>query len=467
MKCKHCGRPLDPSKPTCGYCGAKCPPVRSGKHARKQGRTEKNETLTGGFPSWLGPTACAVAVLLILAGVLSMFLGGNGGIVNDPPPVQQAQVLVSVPEDTSEGTSEGETEDSAETTEEMTLPSEHQFQSKEKWANAYYDTMLEFEEDHSSVNAERGIKYRFLYIDDDKIPELYMQAGDASALYTYAQNEVKRIYQAETAADEKLIGVRTRCGTYLSSSINEANERYSVNSLRSGIVNEEESYHTDGDECIINGASVDLVSFTQFVRAKQAAYQLADIPVYYKNDALMALETAALGKNIPEPAPEEETVSLEELTDQSAALAERAASVSSGSKRFVVYAGMYTWSQAQALCEEKGGHLAYIKSAADYEAVMDAIGKADSSLSYLWVGGKTSISDSGSVTARWNDGTATSYLDNAGLWFGSEPSGSDGDTREPYMMLWNLGDGWSFNDNSDACVSMYESGSMGYVCELD
>ena len=461
MKCKYCGRPLDPSKPTCGYCGAKRPPVRSG--SGKRSKASGGAVPARRLPSWLIPTACAVAVLLILAGILAMFFGGNSGIVNDPPPVQQAQVLVSVTEATSEETSE----DSAETTEEMTLPTEHDFQSKEKWANDYYETMRGFEEDHSSVNAERGIKYRLLYIDDDKIPELYMQAGEASALYTYAQDEVKRIYAAETAADEKLIGVRTRCGTYLSSSINEENERYSVNSLRSGIVSEEESYHTDGDECIINGEAVDLVSFTQFVRAKQAAYQLTDIPVYYKNDALKALENAALGKDIPKAAPEEETVSLEELTDQSAQRAERAASVSTGNKRFVVYTGMYTWSQAQAQCEEKGGHLAYIKSAADYQAVMDAIDEADSSLSYLWVGGRTSISDSGSVTARWNDGTATTYLDNESLWFGSEPSGRDGDIREPYMMLWNLGDGWSFNDNSDSCVDLYESGSMGYICEFD
>ena len=98
---------------------------------------------------------------------------------------------------------------------------------------------------------------------------------------------------------------------------------------------------------------------------------------------------------------------------------------------------------------------------------MDAIKKADSGLSYLWVGGQTTInSDGETVTAKWSDGSSTSYLDSAKLWFGHEPSGKDGSTLEPYMMLWNPGSGWSFNDNSDSCVGIYASGTIGYVCQF-
>lgn len=457
MKCKYCGKPMDPSSSVCEHCGKK---QYSSKKTGSQGNA-------AAFPRWLVPAAAIAAILLIAAGVLALLLG-NPPVKNPPEQDSDVSVVVTNPpteetEEASETVTETETQTEAET--------EPPFKSDVDWANAYYETMQEFEGDHKDVNPERGIKYRLLYIDDDEIPELFIQSGDASALYTYAQDEVKRIYRAESPLDEKLIGVRTRCGTYLSSRVNSEGERFAVNTLRNGTVTESESYHSDGNTNIVNGTEVNLVSYTQFVRAKQAAYQLTDIPIYYRAEALKALEKAAKGEDIPDVAPEETTVALsgpdeKRTTTVTGATAEASEASQSGDKRFTVYAGTYTWSQAKAQCEAKGGHLAYIKSAEDYNSVMEAVRAADASLSYLWVGGQTTITSNG-VIAKWNDGSSTSYLDSAGLWFGHEPSGKDGDITEPYMMLWNPGGGWSFNDNSDSCVDIYASGTMGYICEFD
>ena len=526
MKCKHCGRTLDPDSQFCKYCGSRRARPATGQrpvesqphreisddepttwfaaeqnarvaaqnHQTEQDAPHKSQAMprprssqrppephtkpsdklyiqdepmirkapasaqTAQLPKWIIPAICIAAVALLLTGVLVM-LGGK----QPSDPTQEVILETTLPietEATTEAPSETETEPETEppTTEPV-------FECDADWAQAYYDQILSFEKAHKDINADRGLKYRLLYIDDNEVPELYMQAGDANALYTYEDDETVKIYEAKSADDEKLVGVRTRRGVYFSSRINEDGERYAVNALKDGKVTETETYRASGDEYTINGSSVDLVEFTQYVRAKQANYQLTDIPIYTKAELLDAMQDAAESEELPEMASEEAPIDIpdhEEDEDEEDEDGEE-----TGEKRFEVFAGDVTWSQAQARCKEKGGHLAYIKSESDWNAVMDAIKKADSGLSYLWVGGQTTIgSDGKTVTAKWSDGSSTSYLDSAKLWFGHEPSGKDGSTLEPYMMLWNPGSGWSFNDNSDSCVGIYASGTIGYVCQF-
>lgn len=483
MKCKYCGRPLDPEWQFCNYCGEKQRAQRQQniqrqQHPQRKQPSQKMQNLQEQpyasrrdyaprvappapqpaapalqqLRKWMIPAVCIVAIAVLIICIVILVNGkkDSGERLEATEPTTAA--ITSASEETTEEMTEAETE--AEPTEETQPP----FVTDCAWAQSYYDTILAFEEDHADFNPEKNVKYRLLYIDDNEIPELFIQAGDATALYTIVDDEAKRIYSANSAAEEKLIGVRTRCGTYLMSRTSDEMQRYSVNTLKDGEATEIEAYRAEGDTYTLNGAQADLVGFTQFVRAKQAAYQLTDIPVYKKAELLDALLNAADGKNIPEMAGEEETVETQEYTEDETLETDD----ETGEKHYKVVAGNMTWSEAQAACKAAGGHLAYIKSAEDYAAVKAAIG--DTSLKYLWVGGKTSIASDGTVTAKWADGSSTSYLDSAGLWFGHEPSGKDGDTLEPYMMLWNVG-GWSFNDNSDSCVSIYESGTMGYILE--
>lgn len=464
MKCKYCGKPLDPDKPFCKYCGerrqAQLPEGKPTKPAAPP-------SLADQMPRWILPAAAIAAAALLITCVIAIVQRSR----------TSAPAIAETPDETVALTNATVEETEPETfpeTETETEPTEAPFSTDVAWIQAYHDSILTFEEDHPDVNPDRNIKYRLLYIDDNEIPELLMQAGDSTALYTVSVDEgdaddpdddtaeTTRIYSSASSQTEKFLGVRTRCGTFLTSRLTDGGERYAVNSLQNGKVTEVESYRSEGETYTVNGEAADLVSFTQYVRAKQASYQLTDLPVYHKSDLFAAMERAATGDDIPEPASEVELPELTTVNPTSATDTTDAADTETGEKHFTVVAGNMTWSQAQAAAKAKGGHLAYIKNAEDFAAVKKAIG--DTELKYLWVGGKTSIGSDGTVTAKWADGSSTSYLDSAGLWFGHEPSGKDGDILEPYMMLWNV-DGWSFNDNSDACVDIYAAGSMGYILE--
>jgi hypothetical protein len=117
------------------------------------------------------------------------------------------------------------------------------------------------------------MKYRLLYINDDETPELYMQAGDNSSLYTIVDDEAKPILEAKRQSDERLSGIRTRRGLFLTYSKDDEIETYTVNRLRNGEVSPVETYISEDGSYTIDGSSVDLVEFTQHVRAKQANYQ--------------------------------------------------------------------------------------------------------------------------------------------------------------------------------------------------
>ena len=63
------------------------------------------------------------------------------------------------------------------------------------------------------------------------------------------------------------------------------------------------------------------------------------------------------------------------------------------------------------------------------------------------------------------------YINENNLWFNGEPSGYDPKASnydyEPYIMLWNIKEQWSFNDNSDVALDTYKHEYFGYICEFD
>ncbi|MBR1592943.1 MAG: C-type lectin domain-containing protein [Ruminococcus sp.] len=169
-------------------------------------------------------------------------------------------------------------------------------------------------------------------------------------------------------------------------------------------------------------------------------------------------------ETIPETVPETEPVTEEDKI--SVEVAEPPTDPPVQNKRFIICIGACTWEQAEQECQEKGGHLAYIKSRQEYDEIIRSLQGLN--LRYLWLGGKTSMSD-GSVTASWTDGSSLDFIYDNGLWYEGEPSGYDRDraTVEPYIMLWNIKDNWSFNDNSNTSLSTYKHEYFGYICEID
>ncbi|MDD6268536.1 MAG: lectin-like protein [Oscillospiraceae bacterium] len=138
-------------------------------------------------------------------------------------------------------------------------------------------------------------------------------------------------------------------------------------------------------------------------------------------------------------------------------------------KEFIVISEACSWTEAKSRCEEMGGHLAYITCDEDFNEILSQLSKTQ--LKYVWLGGRSYISDDGTVTAEWLNGDDFSYIEREGLWFGSEPSGrdytSDGQPLEPYIMMWQVKDKWSLNDNSDLALSCYRKERIGFICEID
>lgn len=138
-------------------------------------------------------------------------------------------------------------------------------------------------------------------------------------------------------------------------------------------------------------------------------------------------------------------------------------------KTFIVVSEACTWEDAKLRCEEMGGHLAYITCAEDYNEILRQL--SSTSLKFIWLGGTTSISSNGNVSATWLNGEGLDYINNNNLWYKNEPSGRDySDSNmpyEPYIMLWQIDDKWSFNDNSNLVIQYYKDYRIGYICEID
>lgn len=139
---------------------------------------------------------------------------------------------------------------------------------------------------------------------------------------------------------------------------------------------------------------------------------------------------------------------------------------STHTSRYEIFADDVTWEEANALCIQKGGHLATITDAAEeQELIKMAEAKG---LSYVWLGGYTSYDSYNDVFAHWITGEEFSYQN----WAAGEPSRQDRDgIPEWYLMLWNIKSlgGWTWNDQRNDPMSEvdYMSGKIGYICEYE
>jgi len=131
--------------------------------------------------------------------------------------------------------------------------------------------------------------------------------------------------------------------------------------------------------------------------------------------------------------------------------------------KYEIFLENVTWEQAKTLCENKGGHLATVRSEEQLSEIID-LAKAKGA-SFVWLGAYRASN------GHWYyvTGDALSYT----KWDINEPSAVDMDgTREDYLLLWyraNSGT-WSYNDMRNDPVSVARatySGKLAYVCEYD
>ena len=116
--------------------------------------------------------------------------------------------------------------------------------------------------------------------------------------------------------------------------------------------------------------------------------------------------------------------------------------------------GNFTWWEAHADAEERGGHIA----TPDTQEEFDTIAKlgTDNGMVFLWLNAYVDdVSEWDS--ASWMSGGAVGYTN----WYSGEPSGGD----EYYLAMFSVNGTWYNNDTANS-VSEY-SGKKGYVLQID
>lgn len=131
--------------------------------------------------------------------------------------------------------------------------------------------------------------------------------------------------------------------------------------------------------------------------------------------------------------------------------------------RYEIIPADVSWTDANAECILRGGHLATISSEEEMDQLI-ALAE-DSGLRFLWIGGYTSVYGS-QAFGHWVTGEPFSYT----AWYDGEPSRNDMDgTPEMYIMMWKINNAWSWNDqrNDPASDLNYFVGNTGYICEYE
>ena len=162
-----------------------------------------------------------------------------------------------------------------------------------------------------------------------------------------------------------------------------------------------------------------------------------------------------------EPDPEEEST-------ENATPAEDPPAADPPEHRYEVVRADITWTDAKAACEAKGGHLATITSAEEFDTIV-SLAKREG-IEFVWLGGQTA-SGSTPNNGEWITGEPFTFS----RWYEGEPSHQDVDgTPEQYIELWHVKatDEWSMNDERDRPLDVpasaqYMSGNMGYACEYE
>lgn len=126
---------------------------------------------------------------------------------------------------------------------------------------------------------------------------------------------------------------------------------------------------------------------------------------------------------------------------------------------YTVVTGDVTWEEANRQAQQSGGYLVTITSQQEQDTVC-ALAE-QSGLTYLWLGAECI-----NGTFAWGTGEPFAYTN----WYPGEPSGTDTDgVLEPFLCMWNVGEGWSWNDQRNDIVAGYSAaaGKIGYIVEYE
>lgn len=127
---------------------------------------------------------------------------------------------------------------------------------------------------------------------------------------------------------------------------------------------------------------------------------------------------------------------------------------------FEVVRSDISWTDAEQRAREMGGHLAIIRSEADFNRIT-SLAEAQG-LDFVWIG---LFRVNGAL--QWVDPAAEGWYN----WGPGQPSVTDTDgTAENFVLLWHTDSGWVYNDSRNNPAAAYPSsysGRIGFVCEYD
>ncbi|HBE09051.1 MAG TPA: hypothetical protein DCY81_00710, partial [Lachnospiraceae bacterium] len=134
-------------------------------------------------------------------------------------------------------------------------------------------------------------------------------------------------------------------------------------------------------------------------------------------------------------------------------------------KGYEVIAADISWTEANAEAIRRGGHLITITSQEEMDTAVKLA--EEKNLEFVWIGGYTSVRN-GSAYGHWITGEDFSYQ----AWYNKEPSRTDKDgAEEMYIMLWKIGDEWSWNDQRNDPIKdtglEYFKSKTGYIIEFE
>ena len=129
--------------------------------------------------------------------------------------------------------------------------------------------------------------------------------------------------------------------------------------------------------------------------------------------------------------------------------------VSKGSqkhKTFTIVHQPMTWTEAEAYCEQHGGHLACINSQDEWDQAKAAMAANDHDI--YWIGGRI---QNGSFA--WVDGSDFSFSE----WAAGEPNNENGD--ENYLVVYRVDGVYAWYDAPNDISSFYKSTALGFLME--
>lgn len=321
--------------------------------------------------------------------------------------------------------------------------------SDDGWKAAYLEVIdnMNPREDYVSVSA---FSCDLIYLDDDDIPEMYFaysywESPSYGGIYTYRNGKAELTFTFESG--DQFYSYKERSGdlaVYRMYSLVDDILFYHLGDTKEWKHFKCE-YGEPSCDYYIDGGKKSEAQYAADLSAALDGYK--PIELLSPNQLISRIETGTVST-----AEEIGGSLLPGLSDT----------------KFLICKDAVTWEQAEKLCEERGGHLAYIKTDEDFKAITAELAKTG--LKFVWVGAKSETA-AGVTFGRWIDNSAMTYVYDNSLWFDGEPSGwdrtSDYYTPEPDVMLWYVKDKWSFNDNSEAALDAYKPEYIGYICEFD